>query len=130
MSSVPSNEEDLKTDTPTSTLTLLSKLTKEYLDREYPLTQFPKNEKSYLKSMKNNSDKNIFLQLLRDGELEISLKLIFYKLIDLYKFNDIKDGYSNGIIHYCSFFNRTKLLKFFLELKQNVCKMSEKCVKY
>ena len=72
-------EENLQNDT----LSLLSQNVKEYLDRELPLTQFPKDEKTLLISMIKNTPRNMFLQAIRDGELEIALKLIYYKIINI-----------------------------------------------
>lgn len=63
----------------------ISKIAFNYLNKYYPNTKFANNEKETYAKMTKEKPKNMFLQSIRNGETEISLKLIIYNLIDINK---------------------------------------------
>ena len=61
---------------------------------------------------------------VRDGEVEIALKLVVYEVVSV----GVSDGYGNTALHYSSYFNRLRLIDFILKcngIDINQCNTSD-----
>ena len=88
-----------------------SEIAKQFLSLHYPDTVYGSDEKETYATFESEARKNMFLQAVRDGEIEIALKLILYDLVNVSVF----DGYGNTALHYSCYFNQLKLMDFILK---------------